>query len=95
MRNINKILSYLKPYWVKAVLNIIFDLISVFFSLFTVVMAVPFLSVLFDNDKVMKVTGDLEFTATSIKEHGYYLLYSIKQEEGAHMALLNQIKNYI
>ncbi|HBS86292.1 MAG: antibiotic ABC transporter ATP-binding protein [Bacteroidetes bacterium GWF2_38_335] len=88
MRNINKILSYLKPYWVKAVLNIIFDLISVFFSLFTVVMAVPFLSVLFDNDKVMKVTGDLEFTATSIKEHGYYLLYSIKQEEGAHMALL-------
>ena len=47
MKNIFRLLSYIKNYKQKVGLNVLFNVLYVFFNLFSVVMVVPFVSVLF------------------------------------------------
>jgi ATP-binding cassette, subfamily B, bacterial MsbA len=47
MRKLQKILRYLIPYWTSVALNILFNFISVVFSLFSLAMVIPFLGILF------------------------------------------------
>jgi subfamily B ATP-binding cassette protein MsbA len=49
MRKFLRVLSYAKPYWVYALLNVLFNLWVVMFSLFTFALLVPFLNLLFGN----------------------------------------------
>ncbi len=50
MKSIFGILQYVKGYWRYAILNIVFNIISALFSLFSIAMLFPFLQVLFSND---------------------------------------------
>lgn len=47
MQRFKKILRYLVPYWGKAALNVLFNFLSVIFSLFSLTMVIPFLGILF------------------------------------------------
>ncbi len=57
MKNVFGFLPYLKGYWKYAVWNIVFNILSVVFSVFSIAMLFPFLQVLFsdDNAKLYKL----------------------------------------
>ncbi len=50
MKNFFGVLRYVKGYWNYAVLNIVFNLLSVIFSVFSIAMLFPFLQILFTDD---------------------------------------------
>jgi len=50
MKNIFGILPYVKGYWKYAIWNIVFNILSVLFSVFSIALLFPFLQVLFSND---------------------------------------------
>ncbi|MBK7182733.1 MAG: ABC transporter ATP-binding protein [Bacteroidetes bacterium] len=50
MKNIFGILPYVKGYWKYAIWNIVFNVLSVLFSVFSIALLFPFLQVLFSND---------------------------------------------
>lgn len=49
MKRFHKILRYLVPYWASVTRNIVFNFISVVFSLFSLAMVIPFLGILFST----------------------------------------------
>jgi ATP-binding cassette, subfamily B, bacterial MsbA len=49
MKSFLKIVRYVYPYWGYALLNILFNILSVIFSLFSLTMIVPFLQILFET----------------------------------------------
>ncbi|MBN2683179.1 MAG: ABC transporter ATP-binding protein, partial [Bacteroidales bacterium] len=87
MRDIGKVLRYLIPYWPKALLNIFLIILSSFFSLFTVMLFMPFLDVLFDSEAVYSMPQNFEYSMSYFKEYGYYIIFNLKQSEGAATAL--------
>ena len=50
MRKFFGVLRYVKGYWRYAIWNIVFNILSVIFSLFSIALMFPFLKVLFSND---------------------------------------------
>ena len=46
-KNFGRILNYVKPYWVGVLLNIVFNLLAIVFSLVSFSMIVPFLNLLY------------------------------------------------
>ncbi|MBU0764092.1 MAG: ABC transporter ATP-binding protein/permease [Bacteroidetes bacterium] len=77
MKKILKLVSYLKPYKKEIILNIFLNILGVFFGLFSITMAIPFLGVLFETEQTVQTVGDFEFTARSIEQHFYYYLHEI------------------
>jgi subfamily B ATP-binding cassette protein MsbA len=53
MKNFFSFFPYIKPYWREASLNILFNLLSVFFSIFTLLMIAPFLGILFGTQPMV------------------------------------------
>jgi subfamily B ATP-binding cassette protein MsbA len=88
MKNIGKLLIYLKPYWKKATLNVLFNLLSVVFGLFSVVMAIPFLGIIFGDQAAVAKPDGFELSAKSIMDNFQYFLSNTKEEHGAETALL-------
>lgn len=74
MKNLFRILSYIRKYSTLAVLNIFFNLLTVVFSLFSVVMIIPFLQLLFDKIPKVVVKPQLVFNAASIIDYMKFLL---------------------
>lgn len=80
MQNVSKILRYLKGYGRFLSLNILFNLLSSVFSLFSIGMLFPFLQILFLDDlsKLEKLVAKgipaLEFSAGSMIDSVNYLL---------------------
>ncbi len=59
MKKFFGVLRYVKGYWRYAIWNIIFNVLSVIFSLFSILMLLPFLKVLFSNDSnALKVIAE-------------------------------------
>ena len=57
MRKFFGVLKYVKGYWNYAILNIVFNILSVVFSLFSLAMLFPFLQVLLlDKKEVIEET---------------------------------------
>lgn len=63
MKNLLRILSYVRKYSAQALLNTLFNVLTVVFSLFSVVMIIPFLQLLFG--KVPQVIAQPAFKANS------------------------------
>ncbi len=74
MKNISKLLVFLKPYWSNAAMNVLFNLLSVAFSLVSVTMAIPFLQILFDRQAIVTEVHAFTFSSSSVKEYFYYIL---------------------
>ena len=87
MKNISKLLVFLKPYWKYASLNVTFNVLSVVFSLISVTMAIPFLSILFNRQPVVTEVGEFSFSVKAITEYFYYFLSIIILDYGKVAAL--------
>lgn len=88
MKNFLNLLSYLIPYWKRASLNVAFNLLAVFFGLFSVAMAIPFLGIIFGDNSVVADPGSFELSPASLMGHFEYFIYQIKIENGTERALM-------
>ena len=85
----SRVLSYVKPYWGSIVLNLVFNLITIFFSLFSFALVGPFLTLLFKEGAV-EVVAKPEFSFTSDYLMGYlnWFMSSLITEGGKYHALV-------
>jgi len=78
MKNLMKILRYVLPYWGNASLNILFNILSVLFSLVSFTLFIPVVDMLFQRTKRPPKPAPLDFTdlhsfsGDSIRENFYY-----------------------
>src|SRR3954464_13042914 len=74
MKNLLRILSYVRSYSASALLNVLFNILTVVFSLFSVVMIVPFLQLLFGKIPFVVDKPEFQFTATYLFAYLKYIL---------------------
>ena len=88
MKNIKRIVQYLKGYWGFASLNIVFNLISSVFSLFSISMLLPFMQILFleDTSKLQEAFAKgapaLHLSADSLVDALNYVLAKVVIADG-------------
>lgn len=94
MKNIFGVLQYIKGYWRYAILNIVFNILSAAFSLFSIAMLFPFLQVLFSNDSkkmdeiVRLGKPELHLSSESIVNNINYILAKDIEAHGQIHALV-------
>ncbi|MCQ2253418.1 MAG: ABC transporter ATP-binding protein/permease [Bacteroidales bacterium] len=91
MNSLAVIIRYLAPFKKEAALNIVLNILGTIFSLFSFTMFIPFLDMLFENDKVVPDPGPLEWNLESLghlMDHFQYFVFTITQEHGKFQALL-------
>ena len=88
MKDFLRVLNFAKPYWIYAVFNIIFNILTVIFSLVSITMIIPFLGLLFGTQEKIYTTSSLEFSANSIKENFYFHITQTIDSRGQIDALL-------
>ena len=88
MRYFFRIIKYIKPYTYYALLNIVFNILSVLFSLFSLTMIIPFLGILFETQEKVYNPPSLGLNASSVKENFYALISSIIDNNGKVEALM-------
>ena len=88
-KTFSRVLSYIKPYWGSIVLNLVFNLMTIFFSLFSFALAGPFLTLLFKEGAV-EVMAKPEFSFTSDYLMGYlnWFMSSLIASGGKYHALV-------
>ena len=88
MKKFFKIVRYIFPYWFLVGLNVIFNMLSAIFALFSFTMAMPFLGILFKNLPRVKTKVPFELTAESIEHNLSYFVSQIITEHGQGKTLL-------
>ncbi len=96
MRNLLKILRYVIPYWVYALLNVLFNILSVAFTLVSFALFIPILEILFDKTQRMASTpppidGSLTEIITNtavLKQNFYYFIGQTINTYGELQALM-------
>jgi subfamily B ATP-binding cassette protein MsbA len=66
MHNLWRILSYIRNYRSFALLNVLFNILTVAFSLFSVMMIVPFMQLLFGKIPMVMEAPQFSWTAESL-----------------------------
>lgn len=94
MRNLFRVLKYVGRYKGYALLNILFNILTVFFSLFSVVMIIPFMKLLLGNIPPVMEKPPLSLNVQSLLEHLKYAL-SVRINEQGHLAALAQFCTFI
>jgi subfamily B ATP-binding cassette protein MsbA len=78
MNKLNTVLSYAKPYKKYIILNFITNFIQIFFSLFTFLMIIPFLQILFETTQLVTVKPDFQLSGAGMNAQlNYYMSYLI------------------
>ncbi len=88
MKKFYRVLSYIKPYYGYAGLNIFFNVLTVVFSLFSFTLLVPFLNLLFGQEELVSVKPVLEFNTRSFLKYLNYEISQIIISEGKVQALI-------
>ncbi len=88
MRHFGKILQLLAPYWRRGTLNIVFNIFSAVFAIFSVTMAIPFLGILFENEELVTSVDEFTLSMDSVRQHFQYHVSQIIINEGKTAALL-------
>jgi subfamily B ATP-binding cassette protein MsbA len=88
MKAFLKIVSYIKPYWYYALLNVVFNVLSAFFALFSFMMAIPFLRILFDKQQLVTDTVPFSLKIESIQHNFNYFISQTIVNQGEGRALL-------
>lgn len=74
MRKYKKILRYLIPHWPKITYNVIFNILSTIFSVFSLTMIIPFLGILFETQPIVETPVPLKLSGESITHNfNYYI----------------------
>ena len=87
MKRFSTILKYLKDQKGSIALYILFNLLSVLFSLFSLAMLGPFLQLLFYKEKLMATAPVFKFSASGILDYFKYYLSSLIREHNEMYAL--------
>lgn len=88
MKRTTQLLKYIRKYWGFAALNVLFNVLSVVFSLFSLTMIIPFLQLLFDQTKLVREAPELALNTDAILDYFNYLISKIIIEKGEVDALL-------
>jgi subfamily B ATP-binding cassette protein MsbA len=89
MREFIKIvIPYLKPYKIQVILNIIFNVFSAVFSLFSLTLLIPFLGILFGSQELVLEKPELVFKSSALINYFYYYISQIIINQGKIKALL-------
>lgn len=87
MKDLAKLWPFIKPYSGQIMLVLLFNLLTSLFSLFSFTVFIPFLSILFDSQKLVSEPVAFEFTGTAIQHNAYYILSNIINTYGSVYAL--------
>ncbi len=87
MKRFSTILKYLKDQKRYVALYFLVNLLSILFSLVSLTMLVPFLQLLFGQEKMVKQMPHLTFSASSVLEYIKYILGILIREHGPVYAL--------
>jgi len=79
---------YIYPYRSYVVLNVMFNLFGVIFSLLSLILIGPFLRVLFGAITETSAPAAFEFTKESIQQNFNYILSQLIEKQGPHSALI-------
>ena len=88
MKNIIRIFRYLKGYKREVILNIVFNLLYVFASLFSFVMVIPFVSVLFGIIQPPELCPEFSFNKDVIIDYFAWQLNSYSVTYGVFKCLM-------
>ncbi len=88
MRLLSGPYKYITPYWRYVALNILFNLLGIFFGLFTITLAIPFLGLLFGTEKPVVELPDFKFSAEYIQAAFNHFISNVIQESGREAALI-------
>jgi subfamily B ATP-binding cassette protein MsbA len=88
MKDIVKILKYVAPYKTLAVLNVLFNAVSIITGLFSVALVIPFLNVLFDRNEQIALKPDLTLSTESVTNYFKFLVSELIRTHGPESALL-------
>jgi subfamily B ATP-binding cassette protein MsbA len=90
MKDFLKILKYIIPYKSYALLNVLFNILSTIFSLFSFALAIPFLGILFKTQSLITEKIPLDITSVSNIQYNFnYWLSKIIIDNGEFQALLS------
>ncbi|MGY8932254.1 MAG: ABC transporter ATP-binding protein [Flavobacteriales bacterium] len=81
-------MKYIKPYSAYVCFNILSNILSVLFSLFSITMVIPFLGILFGTQEKVSQAQVLAFNASSIKDNFYYIISKTINSKGETEALM-------
>lgn len=89
MKNLLKVLKYIIPYWGYALLNIMFNILSVLFSFVSLALFAPVLQILFKTTNVPEQVVDFSwFNFDSLKNRFYYEIGKMVETRGEMDVLL-------
>ncbi len=87
MRNFKFILRYLIPYWPRVGMNVLFNILSVIFSLFSLNMLIPFVSILFSTHEGHYELMPFRFNFEVVMNNFNYYMANLIQNHGELAAL--------
>jgi len=82
VRSFFKILRFAGPYWVYAVLNVVFNILAVVFSIVSFALFIPVLQMLFHQMAIPAAAQPLQLTIDSVRENFYYFSGQMLQKYG-------------
>lgn len=88
MDKIRLLLKYLKPYRWSAIRNIIYNILSAIFALFSYTLIGPFIKILFDKVDVMQAPGEFHFSVAYFSDLFRFYISDFIQRNGKPDALL-------
>lgn len=86
-KNIFKVLRLVSKYWRYVVIAIISNFFAVFFSLFSITMAMPFLSILFEKQQLVMDKVPFEFSTQAMQHNFNYFISQLIVNSGNNTAL--------
>jgi subfamily B ATP-binding cassette protein MsbA len=88
MKEYKKLLAYILRYWRNAATGIFLNLLGTFFSLFSFMMAIPFLKILFDQKTPVSEPVPFALKSDVIQHNFNYLVSQLIADRGPEIALL-------
>ncbi len=91
MKSIKILMQYLRPYKWLAAQNMVYNILSAFFALFTFTLIVPFLQILFNRVGAAPHPGHFSFTMKYINDWANWFFSSSIDKHGEMITLLNVV----
>ncbi len=88
MKSYLRIIAYLRPFTTHMVLSVLFNILTALFSLFSFLMVVPFLEILFGTTDLVQEKPDITLNVKSLVTWFNYQVSMLIVDEGAVAALI-------
>lgn len=88
MKNFKKIIHYIIPYWTRLALNVLFNLLSVIFGLFSLNMVIPFVGLLFRSHHSTYELLPMQLDFDVLINNFYYYMNMLTTQYGEMASLI-------